>query len=741
MAAAEQKKSYAVIKNFKGLNTKANRTAIDEEEFSWIENAMPIGFGNIKIVQAQSTVKDSGNTAVTFANTVTTFVSANIGLSDYVVGFEDNGRAEYFKIDSATKANVAVTGTFSNTGVTVAQYKNERIIIGDPSKGFSSWDGNSVVTIGSVGVIGITNPGNGYLSAPSVTISAPNDANGVQATATTTITTGAGSIASINVTAGGSGYTAVPGVVIGAPNVTGGTQAEAVATISAGAVVAVSVTNPGSGYTTAPSVTFSSGAAAATAVLNTGQVNSVFLTNAGTGYTAQPTLTISAPPSGTTATAIASYNTFKTGTLAVLVTNGGTGYGASGSFSVSFAGGSGGSGAAGTAIVSGGAVIAVIMTNVGSGYTAAPTVSFSSGTGTGAVGTVVLNSDTIVDVATFSGRAWVAAGRTIYYSAAGSYSDFTSVSAGSFTLTDSTLHGNIQGLLSANNFLYIFGDDSINVFSDLRVSSTGQTLFTNTNVSASIGTKRLYGVFPYFRSVLFMNDYGMYALVGSTTSKISDQLDGIFPYIDFTLPVTGGQVLLNNILCAAFNFTYNDPTNNNTPRQIQCVFFDKKWFVTSQGGLDYVTSVPVGGLISLYGVDDKALYKLYASSSAAVNSTIRTALMPLGDPIRTKQALKFGIEATLTAGASLTVTVDSEQGSSPAYALTNETLWVNNVGTTISWVNSSSQVIPWLYSQGYFLYKSDAQQYGKYLGLTLTSSSPAFVYNTFEMEHELRVRF
>jgi hypothetical protein len=741
MAAAEQKKSYAVIKNFAGLNTKANRTAIKEEEFAWIENAMPIGFGNIKVVPAQSVVRDSGNTAVVFANTVTSLVSANIGLSDFILAFENNGRAESFRIDTATKANVAVTGTFSNTGVTTAQFKNERIIIGDPSKGLSSWDGNSVVSIGSVGVIGITNPGSGYVSAPSVTISAPNDANGVQATAVSTITTGAGGLASINVSSSGTGYTAVPGVIIGAPNVTGGTQAEASATISAGAVVAVTVTTAGSGYTTAPSVTFSSGAAAATAVLNTGQVNTITLTNAGTGYTSQPTVTLSAPPSGTTATAIASYNTFKTGTLAILVTNGGTGYGASGSFAVSFAGGSGGAGAAGTAIVSGGAVIAVIMTNVGSGYTAAPTVSFSAGTGTGATGTVILNSDTIVDVATFSGRTWVAAGRTIYYSAAGSYSDFTSVSAGSFTLTDSTLHGNIQGLLSANNFLYIFGDDSINVFSDLRVTNTGATLFTNTNVSASVGTKRLYGVFPYFRSVLFMNDYGMYALVGSTTSKISDQLDGIFPYIDFSLPITGGQVLLNNILCAAFNFTYNDPTNNNTPRQIQCVFFEKKWFVTSQGSLDYITSVPVGGLISLYGVDDKSLYKLYASATANITSTIRTALMPLGDPIRTKQALKFGIEATLTNTATITATVDSEQASSPSYTLTNETLWINNAGATISWINNSSQVIAWLYSQGYFLYKSDAQQYGKYLGLTLTSNNAAFIYNTFEMEHELRVRF
>ena len=739
MATAEQKKSYAVVKAFKGLNTKANRTAIDTEEFAWIENAMPIGSGNIKITPAHTTVKDSGNAAVSFGNTVTFLTSSNLGLSDYILAFEDNGRAEYFKIDSATKGNVAVAGTFSNTGVTTAQYKNERIIIGDPNKGLSSWDGNSVVNIGSVGIIGITNPGSGYLSAPSVTISAPNDANGVQATAVCTITTGAGGLASINVTAGGTGYTAVPGVIIGAPNVEGGQQAQAVATISGGLVVAVSITVAGSGYTSVPSVSFSSGAAAATAVLTTGQVNTVTLTNAGTGYTSQPTVTISAPPSGTTATAIASYNTFATGTLSVLVTNGGTGYGASGSFSVSFAGGAGGSGAAGKAIVSGGAVISVIMTNPGSGYTSAPTVSFSAGSGTGATGTVVLNSDTIVDVATFSGRVWVAAGRTVYYSAAGSYSDFTSVSAGSFTITDSTLHGNIQALLSANNFLYIYGDDSINVFSDLRVSSTGLTLFTNTNVSASVGTKRAFAIFPYFRSVLFMNDYGMYALVGSTTSKISDQLDGIFPYIDFTLPISAGQVLLNNILCAAFSFTYNDPLSS--PRQIQCIFFDKKWFVTSQGNISYVTSVPVGGIISMFGVAGKNLYKMYASSTTAINSTIRTALMPMGDPIRTKQALKFGIEATLTQATTFNVTVDSETGSSPSYTLNNSVAWVNNYGNAVPWVNNSGNTVVWVISFGYALYKSDAQQYGKYLGLTMTSADPSIVINTFEFEHELRVRF
>jgi hypothetical protein len=39
------------------------------------------------------------------------------------------------------------------------------------------------------------------------------------------------------------------------------------------------------------------------------------------------------------------------------------------------------------------------------------------------------------------------------------------------------------------------------------------------------------------------------------------------------------------------------------------------------------------------------------------------------------------------------------------------------------------------------LYKSDAQQYGKYLGLTMTSTDSGFTINTIEFEHELRVRF
>jgi hypothetical protein len=664
MAAAEQKKSYKVVKQFKGLNTKANRTAIEEDEFSWIENVQPIGYGNARVIPSYISSKDSGGNAVVWSNTITHLTSCNIDITDYVIAFQTDGSAQYYNLVTKATGNVAVAGTFSNTGVITSQWKNERMLILDPSKGYFTWDGNNVVSVGSVGVIAVTNGGSSYTSAPTVVIGAPLNANG--------------------------------------------TQANATASVLSSVVALVSLEDAGSGYGVPP-----------------------------------PTITISGG-GGSGATAIAGVVTFAYGTASAVVVSGGTGYTNSANTVVTFAGG-GGTNAAGTAVLGGGQIQQIIMTNPGSGYTNAAnlTVTISGGGGANAVCKGIVNSDYNCGIASFSGRVFIAAGRTIFYSAADSYTDFTSVSAGSFVLTDSTLHGNIQQILSANNFLYIFGDDSINVFSDVRVDTNGITLFTNTNVSASVGSKRPYAIFPYFRSVLFLNDYGIYALVGSTTSKISDSLDGMFPNIDFSYPIYSGQVLLNNILCAAFNFRYYDAVFTQSYRYVQAVFFEKKWFITSQGdALQYVTSVPVNGLVTLFGTSGNSLYQLYGNASASITSRVQTALMPMSDPIRTKQALKIGIEATASNISSITMqaTVDSENQTSPPYTLSSLVTWINNSLQVIPWTNNSSTVIGWG-QIGYNLYKTDASMYGKYVGITVTSSNPGYVYNGFEFEHELRVRF
>jgi hypothetical protein len=430
MAALEQRKSYFVSKDFKGVNVTNNRTAIGEGEFAWLENTQPIGFGNIRIINAPSNVA-----GVTFANTVSYMASANIQNTEFLFAFQEDGSAQYVNIETDTLGNLAASSTFSNANVSIVQWKNERILIIDPNNGYKTWDGTNLVDIGSIGEVQINDGGTNYTNV-TVTFSAPDQA--------------------------------------------GGEQAAGEAVTLANTIVEILVTNPGTGYTAAPTIT---------------------ITDAG-----------------------------------------------------------------------------------GSNANATCTLFSQSGTG----------------IATFSGRAWISDQRTVYYSAVDSYYDFINVSSGFLTLTDSTLRTDISTIIAANNFLYVFGEDSINVFSDVRVNSvTGETLFTNTNVSASIGSGFKYAIFPYFRSMLFLNRYGVYALVGATTSKISDSIDDIFTNIDFAQPITAGQVLINNILCAAWTVTYNDA---GTPRKIQVVFFDRKWFITDQGDtITRTASAVIAGNILLYG--------------------------------------------------------------------------------------------------------------------------------------------
>ncbi|MCX6937070.1 MAG: hypothetical protein NTU80_04115 [Verrucomicrobia bacterium] len=123
------------------------------------------------------------------------------------------------------------------------------------------------------GVDGIyfTDAGNGYASAPTVTLSAPEDPLGTTATATVTLD-GSGSIDTFTVTNSGTGYVAAPIVTIAAP--------------SGGATPTLTISAPGSGGTTAT----------ATATLAAdGTISSVALGSAGTRYLSAPFVTISSP--------------------------------------------------------------------------------------------------------------------------------------------------------------------------------------------------------------------------------------------------------------------------------------------------------------------------------------------------------------------------------------------------------------------------------------------------------------
>ena len=136
------------------------------------------------------------------------FSAVNLGVSDYLTFFLADSSAKYYKIQDKSTGNIAPAGTFSGTsGMNSTQWYNSQYLILDPSKGMFTWDGNNTVSIGSVGVIAVTNPGSVYTTAPTVVISGPDQTGGTQANATASLVSGGNTVGSVVLVDGGAGYT------------------------------------------------------------------------------------------------------------------------------------------------------------------------------------------------------------------------------------------------------------------------------------------------------------------------------------------------------------------------------------------------------------------------------------------------------------------------------------------------------------------------------------------------------
>lgn len=343
-------------------------------------------------------------------------------------------------------------------------------------------------------------------------------------------------------------------------------------------------------------------------------------------------------------------------------------------------------------------------------------------------------------IETFSGRVWAAHGRTIYFSAADSYADWQTASGGgTVVITDQTLHSDITQLISANNFLYFTGTDSLNVIGDVNVNAGGDTVFSNTNLSASVGTEYAMTLIPYFRSVWLANKAGVYSVFGSTPAKASDALDGIFRSVDFDNGISAASVMLENILCTVFLVQYIDVTLQVT-RPLLLVYFNKKWFTASQG--DTLTVIAQGeksGVQNVYATDGTNLYQLFEDSTTAVDWSMTTALWDMGDVTTGKEANAFAFECDVSDSTG-TVSVTTEARSNIAPYTYTETFdvdvstdvtWVNNSGNTVTWQNNLLATVEWA-GGGYFLNMQDTSidgdtdsggtVFGNYLGMTLSSS-------------------
>lgn len=291
-APYEDAKADHVIKDFGGVNTQAGRTSIGENEFAWLENLMPVGFSNLRVVPS------AGSSVATLpSGTLSYWKYCNLANVDYLAVFTNDGAGRLMNISTHAFTTVGAPGTFT-LPVACAQWENSHLLIVDASN-YYAWDGALLLKNGSVLSIDVTDAGSGYTALATVAFSG---GGGLGATASVAMML----VGAQTITAAGTGY--VVGDVL---TLAGGTSSVVaklrVDTVGgAGDVTAISIYQAGS-YTVLPgspnAVTGGSGAGCT--ITTKWGVESATITSGGTvSYTAAPTVTFSAGPT-TTATGTA----------------------------------------------------------------------------------------------------------------------------------------------------------------------------------------------------------------------------------------------------------------------------------------------------------------------------------------------------------------------------------------------------------------------------------------------------
>jgi len=434
------------------------------------------------------------------------------------------------------------------------------------------------------------------------------------------------------------------------------------------------------------------------------------------------------------------------------VTSGGSGYSAPPL--VTLNGGSGG-GATATAVMGGSGsaqfVVAVTLTNPGSGYKPgdAITVLFTGANTTIATATARIWPQVKgITIDVFAGRVWWASltgsnnYRILNFTGTAGYDDTNPANAaGATTLLDQDLPHDITAIRNRNNYLYIFGDGSVRQIGSITVSSS-ITLFTPLTLASDIGTTFPLTIQSYNRLVLFANKAGVYGIFGASIKKISDDLDGIFQLIDFTLPMSSSINDLHQTLTSGGSIhvymllvSYVDPVQGTRP--IILTFQDNQWFIITQGALKNICSIflKTAQQWDTFGSSGADVTQLAQQPGANVAVLFKTALSSHKKPLGGKRLIRGGAAVTSQTAQTFTLLVETENtADSHALQAVAAVNWVNNSQQMIQWQNNSLQNINWITGGFRFPY-TQAYGEGKVIGATLSGSLMNFSLNQMAFEY------
>ena len=291
----------------------------------------------------------------------------------------------------------------------------------------------------------------------------------------------------------------------------------------------------------------------------------------------------------------------------------------------------------------------------------------------GATRTTIDATKTGPNLAVFESHAWLqTAPRTLTYTAPNTFDDFVAGNgAGSFVITDEAFTGQIRGMLSTVEQLWLMSASAVDALGNVATAA-GVTTFTVTNALTSLGTIYPTSLIGYFRALAFATSYSIHALLGVTPQKLSAKMDRLFPRLSpvITFGPKAGIQMLNGAVILVFLYSFTPPGASGGRSELLC-FQEGRWFLATtpdRGGnqvLDLLT-LTINNAPEVYGIDAGGfMYRIFARSGDVQIGTLTVAskLFDLGAPVGGHQTLRVGLDLSApsgTAQVSVTLTLTTE---------------------------------------------------------------------------------
>lgn len=223
----------------------------------------------------------------------------------------------------------------------------------------------------------------------------------------------------------------------------------------------------------------------------------------------------------------------------------------------------------------------------------------------------------------YQSRMFVAGKDVISFSAPSNGADFsTNNGGGSLGYFGNKLTYSYMDLAASAGYLFVFGDSSTDMISDIQLTGEGTigspftTNFNYANIDPQVGCRFPRPVGRYGRYLIMFNGAGIFLMQGGDASEIGHKVTNIWNTLDTTnyLPTFAAATMFGFRVVLA-NGRFTDPFGQTRSLLLMWHPLQKEqfWTVASQNiELTQIGSYEQDSILTPYGTDGTHLYQLFA---------------------------------------------------------------------------------------------------------------------------------